>query len=322
MQPMRTQPPMSPGPRPSRPFRFGLMIDSRDGSRERVIELARRAEASGIDVLLGTDHLGRWATVPLLQAAAETSGIRIGTFVLNNDLRHPAVLAQELATVDAITGGRLEIGLGAGWRREEYDAAGLTYDPPPERVDRLEASVRMLKQAMSEGRIEHRADAAYPAVLLEGMPMSTQRPHPPILVGGGGSRLLRFAAREADIVALNPRSLPEGTLDPTDVTATAIDAKIGWIRGAAGDRWNRLEINIVLLDVDPDFDRRNGPPPARTHGISEADFPNSPHYLAGDEARMVEALQARRERWAISYVAMRPEHLDVMGGVVARLSGT
>nr|MBA3851525.1 LLM class flavin-dependent oxidoreductase [Chloroflexota bacterium] len=115
-------------PPESRPFRFGLIIDSRDATRDGVVELARQAEGSGISVILGTDHLGRWATLPLLQSVAEATGLRIGNFVLNNDLRHPAVLAQELTTIDAITSGRLEIGLGAGWNRQEYEAAGLTFD--------------------------------------------------------------------------------------------------------------------------------------------------------------------------------------------------
>jgi probable F420-dependent oxidoreductase len=304
-----------------RPFRFGLIVDSRNASRDRVIETARRAEAAGIAILLGTDHLGRWATLPLLQAAAEATGLRIGTFVLNNDLRHPAVLAQELGTIDAITGGRLEIGLGAGWARTEYEAAGLSFDPPAVRVARLEASVRMLKQAMEGGRIDHDGEAAYGPIHVDGLPRSRQRPHPPILVGGGGRRLLGFAAREANIVALNPRSLPGGGLDPADVTAAALDRKIARIRDAAGQRWTDLEVNVVLFEVDPEFHRRTGAPPRWAHGISEADLPHSAHYLAGDEEEMIEALVARRERWGISYIAMRPEHLEAAPGVVARLAG-
>ncbi|MBA2632825.1 MAG: LLM class flavin-dependent oxidoreductase [Chloroflexi bacterium] len=197
-----------------RPFRFGLILDSRTATRDGVVGLARRAEAAGIGVLLGTDHLGRWAALPLLQSAAEATRLRIGTFVLNNDLRHPAVLAQELTTIDAITGGRLEIGIGAGWNRVEYDAAGLSFNPPAVRVARMQASLRMLKQAMSEGRIDHPGDDAYPAMHQRDLPTSVQRPHPPFMVGGGGPRVLRFAAREADIVGLDPRSLPGGGADP------------------------------------------------------------------------------------------------------------
>jgi len=305
-----------------RPFRFGLILDSRSATRDGVVELARRAEAAGIGDLLGTDHLGRWATLPLLQSAAEATGLRIGSFVLNNDLRHPTVLAQELTTIDAITGGRLEIGIGAGWNREEYEAAGLGFEPPGKRVGRMQASVRMLKQAMSEGRIDHLADDAYPDIHQRDLPRSVQRPHPPFMIGGGGPRVLGFAAREADIVGIDPRSLPEGAADPSDVTEAAVDLKIGWIWEASGDRWTQLEINVALFEVDPDFRRRSGPPPARARGISEDELPRSPHYLVGDADEMIETLLARRERWGISYIAMRPEHLGAVSSVVARVAAT
>jgi probable F420-dependent oxidoreductase len=303
-----------------RPFRFGLMIDTRQTTRKSLLELARRAEAAGISVLLGTDHLGRWASLPLLQQAAATTGLRIGTFVLNNDLRHPVVLAQELATIDLVTEGRLEIGLGAGWARSEYEAAGIQFDPPGLRLARLERSVAILKQAMRDGRIEMPASPAYPAMRLDSVPRSVQRPHPPLLVGGGGPRLLRFAAREADIVALNPRSRTVGGLDTSDVRAADVDRKIGWVREAAGERWARLEINVILFGVDPDYRRRRGPPPPRSHQISEEELPGSPHYLTGDPDEMAEQLLARRERWGISYVAMRPKHLELLGEVVRRLA--
>ncbi|MGZ8512931.1 MAG: LLM class flavin-dependent oxidoreductase, partial [Candidatus Limnocylindria bacterium] len=191
-----------------RPFRFGVTLDGREGRRDRVVEIARRAEAAGAAVLLATDHLGAWGALPRLLAAAEVTSLRIGTLVLNNDLRHPPVLAQELATIDAMTDGRLEIGLGAGWNRPEYEAAGLAFDPPGVRLRRMEASLRMLRQALGEGRIDHEADDAYPAIHQHDLPTSVQRPHPPFLVGGGGPKLLAFAACEADIIGIDPRALP------------------------------------------------------------------------------------------------------------------
>ena len=304
-----------------RPFRFGLMVDTRNVTRRGVIELAQRAEAAGISILLGSDHLGRWASLQLLQAAADVTGLRIGTLVLNNDLRHPALLAQELATVDLLTNGRLEIGLGAGWDRAEYEAAGIPFDEPPRRVARLQASVRLLKQALGEGRMHREADADYPAMHLEGLPLSVQRPHPPILIGGGRRRLLAFAAREADIVGLDPRSRPEGGQDSADVLEAAVDRKIGWVREAAGERWRELEINVVIFEVDPGYGRRSDRPPTRRHDISEADLPTSPHYLTGDSSEMVEQLLARRERWGISYVTLRPSDLEAAAPVVKRLAG-
>jgi probable F420-dependent oxidoreductase len=304
-----------------RPFRFGLALDSDEGRRDRVIEAARRAEAAGVNVLLASDHLGNWAALPRLQLAAEVTGLRVGTLVLNNDLRHPPVLAQDLATVDALTDGRLEIGIGAGWNRPEYEAAGLTFDTPAERLRRMRASMRMVKQALSEGRIDHEADEAYPAIHQDGLPTSVQRPHPPFLVGGGGPKLLAFAAREADIIGIDPRSLPGGGGDPADITGAAVDRKIGWIREAAGDRWAQLEINIALWQVDPDFHTRSGPPPPRARGISEEELLLSPHYLVGDTDEMVDTLLARRERWGASYITLPEGALDILEPVIARLAG-
>jgi probable F420-dependent oxidoreductase len=225
-----------------RPFRFGVGIPGSIGDHGEVLEIARRAEAAGASVLVAFDHLGAWGAMPRLVAAAQATSLRIGPLVLNNDLRHPTVLAQELATVDAMTDGRLEIGLGAGWNRTEYEAAGLRFDPPAQRLRRMRASLAMLRQALSAGIIDHDADDAYPAIHQAGLPTSVQRPHPPFLVGGGGPKLLAFAAREAQIVGLDPRSLPGGGSDPEDITADAIERKVGWIREAAGDRWAELEL--------------------------------------------------------------------------------
>ncbi len=308
------------GPPERRAFRFGVVLDGAEGRREAVVETARRAEAAGVQVILATDHLGSWAAMSRLQAAAVASSLRIGTLVLNNDLRHPQVLAQELATLDAMTDGRLEIGLGAGWNRPEYDAAGLAFDPPAARLRRMKAALRMIRQGLSEGRIDHEADDAYPAIHQDGLPTSVQRPHPPFLVGGGGPKILEFAAREAQIIGIDPRSLPQGGSDPDDITGAAIDRKIGWIRDAAGDRWPDLEISISLWEVDPEFHRRSGPPPERARGIGEEEVPLSAHYLVGDTEQMVETLLARRERWGMSYVTLPASALEVLEPVIGRLA--
>lgn len=292
------------------------------GDRAEVIDTARRAEAAGASVLLATDHLGSWGALPRLLAAAEATNLRIGTLVLNNDLRHPTVLAQELTTVDAMTGGRLEVGIGAGWNRPEYEAAGLRFDPPADRLRRMKAALRMIRQALSQARIDHDADDAYPAIHQDGLPTSVQRPHPPFLVGGGGPKLLAFAAREANIVGIDPRSLPGGGGDPDDITGEAVARKVGWIREAAGDRWSELEINVAVWQVDPDFRRRRGPPVARARDISEEELPRSPHYLVGDTEEMVETLIERRERLGISYITLSAADLPVLEPVIARLTAT
>jgi probable F420-dependent oxidoreductase len=299
-----------------------VTLDGAEGNRDRVIETAKRAEAAGAHVVLATDHLGDWGALPRLLVAAEATTLRIGTLVLNNDLRHPQVIAQELATFDAMTDGRLEIGIGAGWNRLEYEVAGLRFDPPKERLRRMKASMRMIRQALEQGRIEHEADDAYPAVRQQGLPTSIQRPHPPFLVGGGGPKLLTFAAQEADIIGIDPRSLPGGGGDPEDITGAAVDRKVGWIREAAGERWAELEINIQVWEVDPDFHTRRGTPPPRTRGISEEELPLSPHYLIGDTDEMVGTLFARRERWGISYITLPASALPIFEPVMARLAST
>jgi len=295
-------------------FRFGLIVEKDGLTRARLIETARRAESEGYSTILGTDHLGTLSSLPVLQAAAEATSLRIGTLVLNNDLRHPVVLAHDLATVDLLTEGRLEIGLGAGWANDEYDQAGLAFDEARQRFARLRATVAVLKQALSEGRIERDGDAAYPSMRLTDVPRSHQRPHPPVLIGGGGPRMLGYAAQEAQIVGLDPRALPGGGHDDVDISEARFDQKIEWIRAAAGDRWPQLELNVILFGVN----RASG---SRSGGLAADELARSPHYLFGTPAEMIATLIERRERWSISYIAVRPELAEAMAPVVEQLSG-
>jgi probable F420-dependent oxidoreductase len=306
----------------AKPFRFGLLIEGDELTRPAIVELAKRAEAEGYNILLATDHLGQLASLQVLQAAAQVTSLRIGTLVLNNDFRNPVILAQELAMLDMLTEGRLEVGLGAGWARHEYDASALPFDAPALRLARLKGTVAMLKQALSEGRIERDADDAYPKMLLEGLPRSVQRPHPPFLIGGGGRRVMSFAGREAQIVGLDPRAYREGGHDQSDVTESAIDEKVGWIRQAAGERVGDLEINLIVFAVDAGFGHRSGRSPALSHPISEDEMARSPHYLLGDTDEMVQQLVARRERWGTNYLGIKPIHMNVLAPVVARLAGS
>jgi len=304
------------------PFRFGLLVESATVARAELLALAGRAQDEGYSTILGTDHLGRHAALPMLLSAAENSRLRVGTLVLNNDFRHPALLAQDLATLDMLTEGRLEIGLGAGWAVSEYVGAAMSFDRPGRRVGRLEATIKLLKQAFAEGRMEHPGDEHYPQISLDSVPRSVQQPHPPLLIGGGGRRVLSLAAREADIVGLDPRALPEGGHDRRDVTAPLIDEKIGWVREAAGERWPRLQINIIVFGVDPGFRPGGDASPVLRHPISTDEMAASPHYLWGDAEAMADLLLGRRERWGINYYAVRPDQMDQLAAVVARLAGS
>src|SRR5215472_12027799 len=228
-----------------RPFRFLATVDEYPGFAE-LTALARQAEAVGCSAFVLPDHLiGQYAAIPLLaMVAAATERLRVGTFVFNACLRHPAVLAQDLATLDVLSGGRLEIGLGAGWNKPEHDAIGIPFEPVGVRVRRLAEAIAVLKGCFADGPFSFSGEH-YTITGHDGEPKPAQRPHPPFFLGGGGKRLLTLAAREAQIIGLAPRIVQGAPprVDALSLTAAAAEEKIGWIREAAGDRFAELELN-------------------------------------------------------------------------------
>src|SRR5262245_59644494 len=185
-----------------------------------------------------------FAPTPYLAVAASaTTTLRIAAFVHNNDLRHPAVLAQDLATLDVLSNGRLDVAIGAGWNKPEYDAIGLQFDPVPTRQARLTEAVTVLKGCFGEGPFSFTGEH-YRITDYDAYPKPVQQPHPPIFIGGGGKRTLSLAGREAQIVGLAPRILGEQRADPTSVTWAAAEEKIGWVREAAGERFEELTFNV------------------------------------------------------------------------------
>ena len=314
-----------------RPFRFLADVPA-SGDGRALAETARRAEAMGIDVLVIPDHLvEQFAPVPFMATvAAATERLRIGTFVINNDLRHPAVLAQDLATLDVLSGGRLEIGIGAGWNVPEYRAIGLPFDPVGRRVERLEEAIAVLKGAFGPGPFSF-AGAYYTIAELDGYPKPVQQPHPPIFVGGGGRRILSLAGREADIVGLAPRIFPgpEPRSDPRSLTLEAAAEKIGWIREAAGERFDRLEINTYpstseIIVTDHALAKARalaGRLRSRTGIEIEARaLLDSPHIYIGSIASLVAKFRALRETLGISSIMVGG--IDELAPVVERLRGT
>ncbi|MBK9181145.1 MAG: LLM class F420-dependent oxidoreductase [Acidimicrobiales bacterium] len=308
-----------------RRFRFGVQLATAP-DRESWAALARKAEALGYSSLFVPDHFGdQLAPGPALMAAADaTTDLRVGALVWDNDYRHPVVLAMEAATIDLLSGGRLELGLGAGWMRTDYEQSGIAYDPPAVRVDRFEESIAVLKGLFAEGPFSHRGPH-YTITGLDLRPRPVQRPHPPLLIGGGGRRVLSIAARHADIVGVNPR-LHAGEIGPdalADATADAVDRKVGWVREAAGDRFDDLELNVLafvaIVTDDP------GPMAelvAGGMGLDPADVQGTPHVLLGSVEQIAETLHARRERWGFSYVVVQGDAMDGFAPVVARLAGT
>ncbi|WP_161632143.1 TIGR03621 family F420-dependent LLM class oxidoreductase [Nakamurella lactea] len=298
-------------------------------SGDELAARARHAEQLGYHCLVLPDHLlgGMSPVVTMAMVAAATSTLRVSAFVLNNDLRHPAVLAQELASIDVLSGGRLDIAIGAGWNEAEYDAIGLTFDRAPVRQARLAESITVLKGLFSGAPFsfagEHYAITDYTAG-----PVPVQRPHPPFFIGGGGRRTLSLAGREADIVGLSPRILPGGTVDARSLTLAAAREKISWVREAAGARFDALRINIypsmwpVTVTDDLRGEARRVIDGLRSRTgveLTEQEVIDSPHLFIGSIDRLVEKFLQLREELGISSVLLGG--VDQLAPVLERLRG-
>lgn len=308
-----------------RPFRFAAQLDNAP-SRTAWTDAARKVEGLGYSTLTMPDHFGdQLAPVPGLMAAADaTTTLRIGTLVWDNDYKHPLVLAKEAATLDLLSDGRLEFGLGAGWMKSDYEQSGIPYDSPAVRVDRFEEALVVLKGLWGEDPFSF-AGTHYRIADHNGLPKPQQRPHPPIVIGGGGKRVLSIAARHADIVSVNP-NLREGLGGPEtapNATPAATSQKLQWIKDAAGDRFDDIELNVLVgftLVTDKPEAIAEGMAPA--FGISPDDALHVPMCLIGTMDSMVEELQRRREEWGFSYIGFDNGSWEAMAPVVARLAGT
>jgi probable F420-dependent oxidoreductase len=311
---------------PHHPFRFGLQASDAPDRRSWV-ELARKVEDLGYATLTVADHLDhQLATTPALMSAAEaTTTLRLGALVWCNDYHHPVVLAKEAATLDLLSEGRLELGLGAGWQVTDYEQAGIPMDRPGVRIDRLGEAVHIIKALLAQDAPVHLDGDHYQVRGMVGSPRPVQRPHPPLLLGGGGRRMLTLAAQQADIVALNI-DLRSGRIDTTagpTATADATDEKLAWIRAAAGERFPHLELQTRIHLAAVTDDRRSlaeavGP----ALGLTPEQAMDSPHALAGTVDEIVEQCQERRERFGLSYIGISADAVDAMAPVVARLAGT
>jgi len=320
-----------------RPFRFGF-TGGASSKREKLLDSARTVETLGFSTFGLADHFVR-PLAPLIagQAVADaTTTLRITQTVLAQDFREPAVLAKELATLDVLSEGRLQIGLGAGWLQQEYDDAGMRFESAPVRIARLEETVLILRGLFTEERFSFRGEH-YCVHELQGLPRPVQQPWPPIMIGGGGKKLLSVAARQADIVQLMP-SNPNGRslLDASQFSGDAIEEKIGWIRDAAGSRFPEIELSAQLLECAvtdrpdehlSDFAQRIAMVTARMGGADVAFDPDelghSPIVAVGALDEVCDQLIETRQRYGINYFAApvdaRPE---VLAPVIARLAGT
>ncbi len=311
---------------PVRRFRFGVHVASPTTRREWV-EAARKAEGLGYDVLLTADHVTANTSPPLLPlvtVAEATERLRVGTFVLNNDLHHPVLLARQAAMLDVLSDGRFELGLGAGHMRSEYEAIGVAFDPGAVRVERLEESVAIIVASWRGGHASfhgrhHRVDGD----VLH--PRPVQQPHPPLLIGGNGRRILSLAAREAGIVGLAGLSAADGAIRPDGFTRDGARQRIAWVREAAPDRFDELELNALVqhveITIDPTAAGRQLVDRWSHFGLDPADLLATPYLLIGDQASLVDHLTGIRQELGISYFTVFEHAMDDLAPVVAQLAG-
>jgi probable F420-dependent oxidoreductase len=320
---------MTRGPQ-ARPFRFGV-VNELPLDAAAWIAHVRRVEQLGFATFLLRDHLvpdffgEQLAPLPALMAAAmATTTLRVGTLVLDNDFRHPAPLAKEVATIDHLSGGRFELGIGAGWLRDEYARSGIPYDSAGIRIDRLEEALCVLKDLLSGASCTF-AGKHYTLDSLHCFPLPVQRPHPPLLIGGGKQRVLRLAGREAGIVSILTTSVATGVVvdDPSERLPEAVEQKLAWVREGAGARYDTLELSLIpTVIITPD---RRGAAEAllrerNWRGITVNDVLAMPSIFIGTPTDIAEDMLARRARYGFTYYVISDRHLEAFAPVLREIN--
>lgn len=302
----------------TRPFRFGVQrLDY--GDPGKIAAFARRAEQLGYDELFSYDHIGAEDPfAPLLVAAAATDTLRVGPLVLNNELHHPVLLARTAATVDRMSGGRLVLGLGAGYAQSEHDAIDVPLRPPGERVDRLAESVVVIRSLLDDGAVTF--SGAHHRVALDALGTPPAQPHVPLLIGGHGRRMVELAARHADIFQFTGLTHGAGgALQPGGFDIAAVSERARWLTAAAGARDGDIERSaLVQFTAVGDGAPEAGELAAR-FALDAQTIEASPFVLTGPATRIIDKLQRLRERIGVSHVVIRdPEGfapiVDALGG--------
>jgi probable F420-dependent oxidoreductase len=308
-----------------RAFRFGVEVWAPfDGSTWA--DTVREVESLGYSTLFVPDHFdeGLGPITAMASAAAVTSTLRVGALVFDCDFRHPAVLARELASIDLLSEGRLEVGLGAGWKRLDYDRSGIEMDRAGVRVSRLIEYTKIVKALFAEEPVTFHGEQ-YRITDLPGTP----RPHtpggPPILIGGGAPRLLRFAGATADIVGVNA-SIHSGEIDTAaahDAMPARIDEKVGWVRDGAGARFAELELNAWLAAAELTDDTvAVADVMGQLFSADPKDVLASPLTLIGSTGECADRLHERRDRWGYSYTVIPGDKARDFAPLVAQLTGS
>ncbi|MGH1488871.1 MAG: LLM class F420-dependent oxidoreductase [Acidimicrobiales bacterium] len=309
----------------TRPFRFGVQTKTA-ASRAEWVEKIRKVEDLGYSSVTMPDHFDDQLspTVALMSAADASERLRVGALVWCNDYRHPVVFAKEAATLDLLSDGRLELGIGAGWMVSDYEEAGMTYDRPGLRINRMVEAIEVLKGLFGDEAFSYEGEH-YQITNLNSTPKPVQKPHPPFLIGGGGPRFLRLAGKHADIVGINP-NLAAGAITPdigVDATAERYEEKLSWVRDGAGDRFDDIELQIRTFFVIVTDDRMaNAEALAAGVGLTVQQGLESPLAMVGTPAQIAEDLRHRRERFGFSYIVVGEDQYEAFAPVVAELAGT
>ena len=322
----------------SRPFRFAVQSYAA-ASAEDWRQQARRGEELGYSTFFTADHhigggpaleaanhaVQDLAAVPaIMAAAAVTSTIGVGCRVFCTDYRNPVVFAKELASLDVLSDGRLEIGLGCGWLASEYQAMGIDFDRPGVRIDRMEETLAVIRACFGDGEVAVEGTHVR-AVGFEGVPKPARPGGPPIMIGGGSPRVLGLGGREADIVSLNldNRSGRLGAEGVASGSAARTAQKIEWIKAGAGDRFDQIELEIAAYFTTVTDDRDGAIAAiAGRFGADPAIFAGHPHTLIGSVEEICEQLESRRETYGISYITVSIRAAEAFAPVVERLHGT
>ena len=309
----------------ARPFRFSAQ-EHRAQSAKQWKERARALESMGYATLYLPDHFGDQVgpIAGLMAAADATTTLRVGSLVFDNDYRHPVVLAKEAASLDLLSDGRFDFGIGAGWMISDYERSGIPFDSAGTRIERLAEALTIFKSFFAGGEFSFEGKH-YAIKDLEGAPAPVQKPHPPIVIGGGGRKMLELAAREADTVNVNfdlREGKPGRRLAQTGL-ASVTDEKLGWIREAAGKRLEQIELGVwtFMANVTDDRDAV-AEMLAPAMGFDPADVLEVPHFMLGTADQIAEDIIARRERYGISHIVVPGDAADSLAPVVKRLAGT
>jgi probable F420-dependent oxidoreductase len=307
------------------PFRFGISFGGISG-RNDLVTAIHRAEAAGFEVACTADHISsRLSVMPLLSLAAEASAMRVSPMVIANDYRHPVVVARDGASLDILSEGRFELGIGTGWIKEQYDSVGLAYDPPSVRVDRLEEALQVILGCWSGEPFTF--TGTHYQVEDVTCPRPAQQPRPPVLIAGSGRRMLTLAGRVADMVGISAvGGANSGLADfgpALGGSASRIEEQLEWVKAGAGRRFDDVVISVYAhhLQVGDDIEGI-ADELAATWNTTPEQVLDSPHVLLGATGEIIETLQERRERHGISYVVFLGADLADAEPVVSTLAGT